>query len=747
MKENGLLEQGGPVTYERNQDLTAEARPYGSMEPEPNSAHDYMSIMAFWDVLLTRRWTVVTVMVVLSTLVAISNFRTKPVYRAAARVQVEAESPLIQSLTDLAQYQQNWDMDTFLQTQIEILKSDALAWRTIEELHLAENPNFGSAKDSNDKQPSEQRKAELISTFKGGLSVQLVPKTRILMVGFENTDPGLAARVSNSLVANYVEYNFRQRYDSTRQTSLWMEQQLDELKAKVEQSQEALVQYERQHAITTTGDKQNIDEQILSDLSKDLTNAQSERIQKESLYDQMRTNRAQMASLVHDELLQKLEEKQADLKNQYAEISNQYGPNYPKATRLQEQLADSHVQITQEQGRVLERIRGDYLTAQNREKLAANAVMQQKDELGELSQLLVQHNMLKRDFDTNQQLYMSLLGKLKDATLSAGMRSNNIQLVDSATAPTFPVRPRKLLNITIGLLAGLVLGIMFAFVEEAFDPSVKSLMEIESLLGIPVLAIIPKERPERGILRKAGPFGDQKERQVALTSVKQANTVLGEAYRSLRTAVLSISRSSQPAKTILVTSTKSGEGKTSTSLNLAEVLARRGSSVVLVDCDFRKPRVADVLQLRIEKGVTGILANGMSLDDVLQVHPGLPTLSILAAGPMVENPAELLSSDKMAELLNELARCFEYVIIDSPPVLAVTDAAILSGLVDGVLLIVECGKTPKGGLVHSHRTLVSSGARILGMVLNKYDQRIGRAYGYGGYNFYNPSPYEPKQSV
>jgi succinoglycan biosynthesis transport protein ExoP len=743
MKDNGLLEQGGPV-YERNQDLTIEGRPLGPMEPDTGAGQDYMSIMALWDILLKRRWTVVTVMVVLSTLVAISTFRTKPVYKAVARVQVEAESPLIQSFSDLAQYQQNWDMDTFLQTQIEIIKSDALAWRTIEEMRLAENPSFGPAKNGDSKQPSEQRKAELISGFKGGLGVQLMPKTHMLLVSYESTDPGLAARVPNALVADYIDYNFREKYDAIRQASGWMEEQLDELKAKVEKSQGALVDYERQHAITNTGDKQSVQDQMLSDLGKDLTTVQGERIQKESLYNQVLTNRAQMAVLLQDALLQKLEEKQADLKNQYADIVTQYGPNYPKALRIQQQMADVRDQIAQEQNRAIDRIRGDYVTAQNREKLAENAVSRQKDELGKLNQLQVEHNMLKRDFETNQQLYQNLLGKLKEATLSVGLRPNNIHLVDSATTPTSSVRPRKLLNITIGLLAGLMLGIVVAFAQEALDQSVKSLADLELLLGAQALAIIPYDHPAHGLTRKAGTAANLAVSRIGLVSVKRPHSVLAESYRSLRTAVLSISNP-QP-KTILVTSTKSGEGKTVTSVNLASVLAQRKGPVVLVDCDLRKPSVAAELKLSNDKGVTGIVAKGMSLDDALQVHPGLPALSVLTTGPKVGNPAELLSSDRMAELLHELAQRFEHVIIDSPPVLAVTDAAILAGMVDGVVLVVEGSKTHKGALVHSHRTLVSSGARILGAVFNKYDHRREGAYGYGTYFNYYPYAHYGKDS-
>lgn len=751
MKINQLPvpESRSAVNSQLNQSLPADNRPFGMMEMEPTGGQDYMSLTLLWDILLKRRWTIVTVAVVLATLVAISTFRTKPVYKAFAQVQVEAEAPLIQSLNDLVQYQQSWDMDDeFLQTQIEILKSDTLAWRTIEGMRLGENPSFAAVADPQ-QLTSDRHKQQLIAQFKGGLDVQLVPKTRMLLVSYESTDPELAARICNSVVANYIDYNFRQKYDSSRQASKWMEEQLDELRDKVEKSQEAMVAYERTNAIADTDGKENIQEQMLSDLSKNLTTLQSERIQKESLYNQILTNRTKMAVLVQDELLQKLDEKQADLKNQYADLVTQYGPNYPKVLRIQQQIADASAQIEQERNRVIERIRGDYLTAVDREKLGLAAVSKQRDELGKLNQLLVEHNMLKRDFETNQQLYQSLLQKLKDASVSAGLRSTNIHALDSAMTPLAPVRPRKLLGIMIGIFGGLVLGIMIAFAQEALDQSVKSVAEVESLLGASTLGIIPLHRGSRSanaLAKKsiATVACTEAPDSVGLTAVTKPRSILAEAYRALRTAVL-LSSPNHPPKVILLTSTKSGEGKTVTSLNLAEVMAQRKGPVVLVDCDLRKSGIASELNISNEKGLTGILTGKLSLDEALQPHPWLPALSILTAGPQAANPAELLSSDRMTEVIQELAQRFEQVIIDSPPALAVTDAAILSTMVDGVLLVVEGGKTHKGALARSHYTLVSSGANVLGVVFNKYDHRREGAYGYGSYyQYYAYSHYGEK---
>ncbi|HEV2118271.1 MAG TPA: polysaccharide biosynthesis tyrosine autokinase, partial [Terriglobales bacterium] len=617
------------------------------------------------------------------------------------------------------------------------LKSDKLAWRTIEELQLAENPTFAG------KPPAlaadlDQRKVGLIDSFRGRLNVQLVPRTRMLLVGFESPDPRLAAQVASTLVNNYVDYNFREKYDATRQVSGFMEQQLDELKAKVEKSQQALVEYERQHEIVNTSEKQNVLEQMLSDVSRDLTAAESERIQKESLYRQVLSNRAQVAALAHSELVQKLEEKAADLAGQYTEVASQYGPKFPRALRLQEQLAECQRQIAREQSRVIARMRHDYNAALSRESLAAEAFARQKEQLGKLNQLLVQHNILQREFESNQQLYQSLLQRLKDATVSAGLRSTNIHVVDSALPPSAPIRPRKAMNIALGLLGGLVLGIMGAFAQEGLDRSVNSADQIESLLLTPALAVIPLDRSSRPAAR--GLISKWQSRQalkahhfeVAQSVVHRPQSVLAEAYRGLRTAVLLSSAPAAP-KTVLITSAYLGEGKTVTALNLAQAMAQRKGPVLLMDCDLRKGGVARTLALKAEKGVSTVLTGAHTVEEALQQSPALPDLWILPCGPVPSNPAELLGSDSMAELFRELSGRYEHIIVDSPPVLLVTDATILSTLADGVVLVAESGKTPRPALVRTRRILGDAGARILGVVLNKLDRHHGGYYDYGCY--------------
>jgi capsular exopolysaccharide synthesis family protein len=709
------------------------------------SSDSFSYIRAYWQILLKHRWTVVTVAFVAATLVAIVSFKMQPVYEATARVEVEAATPEIQSLNDL--FRSLPSDDAFLQTQVNVLKSENLAWRTIQQLGLGGKPGFAAMGGGGNRPPGDPQTAaqnRLIGAFRKHLRVQLMRDSRMVEVGFESTDPQLAAQVANALVNNYSEYNFHQKYDATRQASGWMEQQLDELKAKVEKSQQAMVDYERQNVIVNIGEKQSVVEQRLAALSQDLTNAQSDRMQKQSLYELVSSNDSQVAVNAQNDLLQRLDEKYADLREQYVDALGQYGPNFPKVKRLHDQCNEIQSIIERERKRVVARIRDDYMAALGRERLLSAAVAQEKAEVGKLNQLLIQHNILKREFETNQQLYDNLLQHLKDATVSAGLRATNIHLVDSALVPTAPVRPRKMYNIAIGLLVGLVLGVTLAFVQESLDTSIKGADDVERLIAAPALAVIPKGRPLW--LRGRGDKSQGENGGVELVVLKQPTSSLAESFRTLRTSIL-LSTAPRPPQALLVTSAHPREGKTCTSLNLALGLAQRGVPVVLVDADLRRPGIGRALALSENgEGLSSLLSGAHGLDEVLRQFEPVPNLWVLPAGLRPPNPADLLSSPTMEKVLLELRQRFEHVVLDSPPLLLMTDATILSTLVDGVVLVVEGGVTARGALVRAQKILESAGGKILGTVVNKFDLTRDGYYGYYGsyYHGYYRSYYDTK---
>jgi succinoglycan biosynthesis transport protein ExoP len=683
----------------------------------------FISYAGFWYVLLRRRWMVIGVTALLTAAAATASFLMTPVFKATARLEIEPETPLLQTVNDV--YERTDADDVFLQTQLQVLKSEQLAWRTIEELNLAKSLNVLPTEKLS-KEEIEKHKVQLIGAFENQLNLEIVPKTRMLNVAYESSDPQLAAQVASVFANNYLDYNFRQKDEAIRRSG-WMEHQLAELKHDVEKSQQALVSYEQKNHIVNTNENQDVLGQMLGDLSRDLTTAQSASMEKKSLYLRLAQNPGQMATLAHDDLLQKLEERAADLKEQHTETAAQYGPNYPKATRLQKQVDENQAEIQREQTRVLDRVRNDYAVALSRENLASTAVAHQKDVVGKQNQLMVEHNLLKHEFESNQHIYQSLLERLKDATITAGLRSTNIHLVDSALVPNLPVRPRKRLNIAVAFCGGLFLGVMGAFARNRMDYSVKTVGEVEALAVTPVLGVIPYARKLRG--QKHEPkLGSEQELAVALT--RSPSSSLSEAFRALGTAVLA---PLNPLKILLVTSPDAGEGKTITAMNLAQALAQRRGPVLIVDCDMRKGRVASVLGIRNNIGLSTVLSGEGDISDALQQSLSEPNLWILPSGPTPLDPVRLLSTEKLALLLKTLSAKFQHVVIDSPPVLPVTDATILSTLANCVLLVVASGSTSRQGLVRTRQILATAGARVVGIAVTNLDSR-SPGYKYYGYS-------------
>ncbi len=706
-------------------------------------------LRATWDILLKHQWLILLTAFVLTVVVAVYSYRLKPVYQATARVDVEAEEPLLQSLNDLFRTEQA--DDSFLSTQIAILQSDNLAWETIQELGLAKPAAPDQSAESGVLGTSSDARNAAVASFRSRLSVQRPKDTRMVLVSYESADPHEAANVVNTLVKNFTENNFKTKYDATRQATGWMEQRLDELKVKVEKSEEAMVNYERQNNIANIGEKQTAEEAQFEEMSKTLNEARTDRLSKESIYKMVESNNTQVGFIKANTSLAGLEAKELEMRQQYSEVVAHYGPTYPRALAFQDQLKDLDTLLVRERGRLVENLRADYLAASERVKYLATAVAEQKAEVDKMNQLLIEHNLLKRDFESNQQLYEDLLKHLKDANVSAGLRATNIRVIDHATVPSSPIRPNRMRNIEFAMVAGLILGIALAFTREALDNSIKNAQEIEKLTSLPTLSIIPwgtaqTLRPSRMLLFKTHSNGnghhDSLGSAVELVVLKKPGAAISEAFRALRTSVL-LSTAERPPQVLLITSSQPSEGKTATALNLSITLAQKGSRVLIIDSDLRRPGMAKALNVRNENGLSEILTGVHEFDEkLLQRVEGLDTLFLLPAGPYPPNPAELLCSLKMESLVQQLRGKFDHIVLDSPPVLPITDATILSSLADGIIVVVECEGTTRAALSRACRVIEHSGGKILGTVLNKVDTRRDGYYGYRYYHGYYSYQYK-----
>src|SRR2546429_1850056 len=461
------------------------------LSPREPHLYDYLLILR------KHLWLIVSFMLTVVTIVAIANFRMKPVYVATARIEIDRENANLLPFQGADPYDYTVDFDNYIETQAKILTSETLALQTIRNGGLSDRPEFSGPGGPSEAVASgsltNQIRPQELGQFLGSLSVKRVPNSRLMDVSFESTDPRLAARIANAHIATYVEQNYRSKYESTTQASNWLADQLSEVKVKVQKSEDARIAYERQNQIWTLDDKQNITTQRLSDINRQLTDAQSERMKKESLYQFAKAgNLDAVPEVQNNSALGDLFKKRSDAASQYTDALAQYGPNFPKVQRLQAQLKEFAQGIEKEKQKILNVLESDYHEAQQREALLTRALDQQKAETNQMAGKLVEYNILKREAEANKTLYEGLMTKLKETAISQGLRSSNIRVVDPAMIPSTPARPAKTRNIALAFLVGLVGGIGLALMREYLDNTVKSPDDVETLSRLPSLAVVPQ---------------------------------------------------------------------------------------------------------------------------------------------------------------------------------------------------------------------------------------------------------------
>ena len=688
-------------------------------------------------ILHKHRLMIATVVTVMVAVVAVVTYRIQPVYEAAARIEINGETPDLTSLREL--FLQMPTSEDYVQTQVRILQSDDLAMQTVRALHLYEDPQFAvRPPGSNENAPfTSSEELRLIGMFHSHLNVATVRSSRLVEVKFEGTNPKEVADVANTLSDLFVENNFRKKYESAMQASDWMAEQMRELKVKMEQSHEALIKYERDNQIFALDQGQNVTVTKLGDLNRDLTEAEADRIAKESQFELVKTHRlSELTAVVQNSMIQDIQKQRYAVSGQLTDARGALGPKHPRVLQLERQLQDLDTQIQNQEQVAASRIETDYQAALNKEQLLRKAFDQQKNEANTLNSKLVEYSLLRRDYETNQQLYEGLLQRLKEAGISSGLRSSNIHVVDRARPPISPVRPRKSLNLMLSVVVGLALGCALALFNEYMDNSVKIPEEVEQLVNLPVLGIIPAVSSVMSYAARRRPLA-----QAAVTNgttselatVSQPQSVVSEAYRALRTSIL-LSTSRHAPQLILISSGQPREGKTTTALNLAITLAQRGDRVALVDTDLRRPRIHRSFQMANDRGLSTFLTTQAAPEDLARPVRQVPNLYVITSGPTPPNPAELLSSEPLEALFAELRRHFDFIVLDSPPAISVADSMILAAHADGVMLVVHGGVTTRETLKHTTKLMNSVNARVLGIVLNNVDVRsVDYKYYYSNY--------------
>ncbi len=714
--------------------------PASAFRDEEGGERD-VHLLDYWRVIKKRRWIVLSVLLVIVTIVTIRMSQLPVIYEATGRIIINPQLPLRVTQEKETGADLSSNDAQYLETQQNVLRSRELARRVIEALHLERHPEFAGI-TTRAADPDRQR-VLLIDRFLANLKVELVRNTRVVAVTYSAHDPQLAARAVNELFTQYGEYMLEARSDSTRKATEWLQEQLALLRDRAEKAQEELVRYSRENEIVQLSENQTITVERLADLNRRLIEAETDRIRAETLYRLSREGEVDaLPPVLADPQVQALNARLAELRQELAQLNVEYQPTHPRVARVREQIAEAERQLALAKRRILANIEAEYKAAVRRENDLRAALERQRAETLRQNERAIELSLRKREVEVTTQLYEGLLEKLNDVKLLSTLTTTNIQILDKAEVPLHPARPRKLFNIGLSVLVGLILGVGLALFVEYLDNTVKSTEDVDRLLGLPVLGLVPAlESLERRRWSALPRVHRAKEEERPILISQRQRSSFAEAFRTLRTSVL-LSHAEHPPRTILFTSSGPGEGKTTTAVNTAISLAQMGARVLLIDGDLRKPGLHKALNVKNYPGLSAYLTRPLEVDAVV-LHQPAENLFVIPAGAIPPNPSELLGSAKMRELIAQVGERYDFVLVDSPPA-STPDALVLSALVDGVILIIRCGETPRELVHRAHQALLDVNARIFGVVLNRVDVTQD-GYSYYYYRYYYASDREVEE--
>lgn len=656
-----------------------------------------------------------------------------PRYEATARIEVSPAGTNSMGLDELASRVLGPSDPTIqLQSAVTVLQSKTIALGVMKQLRMAERKDFAGEwaqpPRTNPAAVPPRARDQLLRRFQKALRVEIVPKTDIITVQFRARDPELAADVVNSTVGSYTERNFRSSYDAATQVSNWLSKQMDDLKIKANQSQEKLAELQKQRGLIGVDETDNIVTDKLKGIDEQLTYAESDRIVKEARYRIAASGNPELiATMVPEPTLQVLRSQQAELRVEYARLSTKFGAGYPKLAELANQMTQVESAINAELKNLGSRYKNEYLASANAESMLRAKFEAQKQKAYDLNQGAAQYAILKHEVDATQELYQTLQLKLRQAGIVAGLASANIAVVEPGQVPSEPVDPRPVLDLLLGMGAGLGLGLLSALALEALDTTIRTSEEAESVTALPTLVAIPQIG--------TGDFGSEWKKlqpaertlQLRLVAFRKSRSQAAESYRSLRTSLL-LCANGRPPKVLAIASSLPSEGKTLTAVNCATVLAQQGASVLLVDADLRQPSLHEAFGIPQSPGLSGIVSGACSERDATVRTEVLPNLAMLPSGLPPEYPAEMLASTKMRELLDSWRSVYDHVVIDTPPVSMFTDAVVLGSRADAVLVVVRASTTTKQVLRHTRDVLQRANVNLAGVVLNGVDLRHQNGY-------------------
>ena len=697
---------------------------------------DERHVMDYVRVLYKRRWVAIPAFLIVFTIGTINSFRTTPIYEAHAQLLIEKDTPKVGTLNTMFQESDGWYNDDFYQTQYRILQSRSLARRTVDIMNLAKRPSTsadvvgpisltgmvwdagawvkGQVFGAPQKPASVARATEpadplapYVNEVLGSLTITPVRNSRLVEIRFSSTDPVLAADMANAHAKAYIQENTEDRFSASKVATDWLSERLADQRKKVEESELALQKYKEQHDAVAVEDRQNIVVQRLADLNGAATKAKMGRIEKESEYNQIKAVQGTPAietvpAVMSNEYVQKLKSQIGDLQRQEAQLADKYGDRHPEMVKIRTAVQNAQAKLDSEINKVVESVKAEYQAALSQENSLMGALNTQKSEALGLNRKGIEYSVLSRDAESNKQVYEALMQRTKETGISGELKTSNIRVVDAAEVPSAPVLPQRQHDLMLAVISGSVLALGLVFLFEYLDNRIKSPQELRSHLGLPFLGMLPA-------IDSAGPT-------LLHNGVPPA---FAEAIRAVRTNVL-FSSADEGVRMIVVTSAGPGEGKSMFSSNLSVSLAQAGQRVLHIDADMRRPRVHEIFELPQEPGLSNLLVGDCKPSEAVKITD-VKNLCVLPAGMIPPNPAELIGSKRCSEYFATLSEHFDWVIIDSPPVLAVADASILANQATGVLFVVGADQTSRQTAKAAVDQLHAVQAHVIGAVLNRAD--------------------------
>jgi len=695
----------------------------------------------YWQVLVRHRRTVALVFAGAVLTAFVWSVTARPVFTGTAMLRIDKEEPRVLKFDQAGRDEGGESTQTQLQTYHRLLQSRGLASRVVGLLDLGHNPEFARA---------GERPGQLTDAFLDRLQVEPVRNTRLVKISFRSRNPELAAKAANTLAEEAIAQQLDEKKAAGRYATGFLATQVNDARQALQASEAQLSQFLGEHDILFVGgdrpgdrvERQALVTQELATLSDSLLKAKAERVAKESLLAQAtKSNAETLPAVLQNPLIEHLKEEATKLEAKYRELGQSFKPEYPRMQRLAESIAEVRKQLRAEIQRFVESVRGEYQAALQNENEIRKLADSQRGMARKLDGEMARYNLLRREVDTNRDLYTALSTRLKETHVSASLLLSNISVVDRADVPIRRSGPRTGLNLLIGCLLGLVGGVTVAFLFEYLDTSIRDPREVESMLRVPTLGLVPNRAALPAhlgalpVASTAGAAAGGIPGSFALVSHQATGSILAEAFRTLRTSVV-YATPDRPPKTMLVTSLQQQDGKTSVSTNCAITLAQLGlGDVLLVDADMRHPDLHGILGVPQAPGLSDLLVGGVGVTEAVR-PTRIPGLFVIPAGPVPSNPAELLFSPRFGQALTVLGERFAHIVIDTPPMLGVSDSLVLAPRVDGVILVLRHGHAGRDAAQRAVHMLGSVRARVLGVVLNHADLRASAA----GYPYYHQEP-------